>query len=85
MEFYQFASASDDFLELSAMTLAHIYLVKVQVKPTEYKDMDTDGKNKWDQSTLSKIRRKSKRVLIEAIMEAVRVSELSESAYQLTT
>lgn len=74
MEFYQFANASDDFLELSSTTLAHLYFIKVQVKPVEYMSMDTDGKNEWDQSTITKIRRKSKRVLIEAIMEAVRVS-----------
>ena len=75
MEFYRFANASDDFLELSSITLAHLYFIKVQVKPAGYNSMDTDGKNGWDQSTMNKIRRKSKRVLIEAIMEAVRISD----------
>ncbi len=74
MEFYQFALAHEDFFELSSMTLAHLYFIKVQAKPAEYKNMDIDGKNKWDQTAMNKIRRKSKRVLIEAIMEAVCVS-----------
>jgi hypothetical protein len=73
MEFYQFANAGDDFFELSSTTLAHLYFIKVQVKPAEYESMDTDKRNKWDQSSMEKIRRKSKKVLIEAIMEAVRI------------
>lgn len=74
IEFYQFAIASDDFLELSSTMLAHLYFIKVEVKPAGYEGMDTDRKNKWDQSTMNKIRKKTKRVLIEAIMEAVHVS-----------
>jgi hypothetical protein len=74
MEFYQFANSGNDFFELSSSTLAHIYFIKIQVKPTEYEHMDTDRRNKWDKSTMNKIQRKPKKALIEAIMKAVCVT-----------
>jgi hypothetical protein len=74
MEFYQFANATDDFFELSTTTLAHLYFIKVLVKPAEYNSMDTIEKNEWDQSKMSKIQKKSKKILIQAITKAVRVS-----------
>ena len=74
MEYYQFANTTDDFLELSSTTLAHLYFIKVLVKPAEYNSMDTIEKNEWDQSMMNKIQKKSKKILIQAITKAVRDS-----------
>jgi hypothetical protein len=72
MEYYHFADSANTFSELSSASLAHLYFVKVQIKPVEYNRMNTDEKRTWDLSRMKTIRRYSKSKLIKALVEAVR-------------
>jgi hypothetical protein len=74
MEFYLFATSADDFSELSTLSLAHLYLVKVQKKPANYEVMNMDERKSWNNSRMKTLRRYSKKKLIEALMEAVRTN-----------
>lgn len=73
MEFYLSADSDEDFLELSSASLAHLYFVKVQYKPIEYDRMNADDKQTWNKSQMKKIRKLTKKSMIEALVEAVRV------------
>jgi hypothetical protein len=73
MEYYLFADSAKAISELSNASLAHLYFVKVQPKPTGYDQMDEDKKRTWVNSRIKAIRRLTKRELIEALVEAVRV------------
>ncbi len=73
MDFYRFADSSDAFFELSSRSLAHLYFVNAQCKPAQYARMDADEKKTWNESQMKKIRRLTKKELIEGLMEAVRV------------
>jgi len=57
MEFYLSAVSTEDFFELSSVSLAHLYFVKVQCqhKPIEYNHMDADEKKAWNKSQIKKI------------------------------
>jgi hypothetical protein len=73
MEFYRFADSPKAFYELSSTSLAHLYFMNFQRKPAQYDHMDADEKETWNESQMKKIRRLTKKVLIEALVEAVRV------------
>lgn len=73
MEFYHFADSSEAFFELSSVSLAHLFFVNVRCKQAQYDRMDADEKKAWSQSQMKKIRRLTKTVLIEALVETVRV------------
>lgn len=77
MEFYLFADSVDDFSELSALALSHLYFVKVQKKPAGYEGMKSDEQRTWNNARMKTIRRYRKSKLIEALMETVRVAELA--------
>lgn len=81
MEYYLFAPSSDALSELSTLSLAHLYFVKAQAKPTGYEDMDTNEKKSWNRSRMQTIRRKPKTKLIEALVEAVRVLQTVSGHY----
>jgi hypothetical protein len=74
MEFYFFAESADTLTELSSTSLAHLYFVKVQAKPTGYDDLDVKEKNDWTNSRMKTIRRYTKKTLIDGLIKAVRVS-----------
>lgn len=73
MEFYRFANSSNDFFELSSVSLAHLYFVNVRCKQAQYDRMDADEKKTWNESQMKSIRRLTKAKLIEALVDAVRV------------
>lgn len=73
VEFYHFADSSDAFFELSSVSLAHLFFVNVRCKQVQYNRMDADEKKTWNESQMKKIRKLTKTVLIEALVEAVRV------------
>lgn len=74
MEFYLSADSAEDFFELSSASLAHLYFVKVQCRsrPIEYDHMKADEKQTWNKSQMEKIRRHTKKKMIEALVEEVR-------------
>jgi hypothetical protein len=55
MEFYFFAESADTLTELSSTSLAHLYFVKVQAKPTGYDNLDVKEKNDWTNSRMKMI------------------------------
>lgn len=75
MEFYLFADSAEDFFELSSASLAHLYFVKVQCrcKPIGYDHLNADDKQAWNESQMAKIRKFTKKKMIEALVEVVRV------------
>lgn len=77
MEFYLFGASTEDFSELSTLSLAHLYFVKVQKKPPSYNAMEMDEQRTWNNARMKTIRNYSKSKLIKALMEAVRATELS--------
>jgi hypothetical protein len=77
MEYYLFAPSADALSELSTLSLAHLYFVKVQDKPAGYDGMDANEKQSWNRSRMQTIRRKPKSRLIEALIEVVRVPTVS--------
>jgi hypothetical protein len=72
MEYYLFAPSAEALSELSTLSLAHLYFVKVQAKPAGYGDMDANEKQSWNRSRMQTIRKKPKSRLIEALVEVVR-------------
>jgi hypothetical protein len=72
MEYYRFADSDEAFSELSTAVLAHLYFVKVQIKPAEYDRMGMDEKKTWNISKMRTIRRYSKPKLIKSVVDAVR-------------
>jgi hypothetical protein len=76
MEFYRFADSSEAFFELSSVSLAHLYLFIVQHKSDQYDHMNADEKKTWNESQMKKIRRRTKKALIDALMGAVRVDTI---------
>jgi hypothetical protein len=75
MEFYLSADSAEDFFELSSASLAHLYFVKVQCRcrPIEYDRMNADEKQIWNKSRMKKIRNFTKKKMIGALVEAVRM------------
>ena len=54
MEYYCFTDSDEAFSELSTAVLAHLYFVKVQIKPAEYDHMGMDEKT-WNISKMHTI------------------------------
>jgi hypothetical protein len=77
MEFYLFGDSADDFSELSALGLSHLYFVKVQKKPAGYEAMKTNERKKFHSDRMKTIRRYGKSKLIKALMETVCSTELA--------
>jgi hypothetical protein len=72
MEYYLFAPSAEALSELSTLSLAHLYFVKVQAKPAGYGDMDANEKQSWNRYRMQTIRKKPKSTLIQALVEVVR-------------
>jgi hypothetical protein len=84
MEYYLFADSAKAISELSNASLAHLYFVKVQRKPVGYDRMDADEKQTWVNSRMKTIRRRTKKELVEALVEAVRALSSVIKALELT-